>query len=121
MDISDDGEDIEGEGDYSTRMEELLSGDESDKEENAMNDSDSDEGFVYDGADAEKEATGYRQQLRDVLGSDHDEEEEEAEVEKSLVIVHDDEQVNSNYFVNLLTFFRSCLSLRLKYYLTIPL
>jgi hypothetical protein len=54
-------------GDYSTRMEELLSDDERGDAE-----VDEDEvGFVYDGVDADQ-VTGdnYRDQLRDVLGPD---------------------------------------------------
>lgn len=70
-------------GDYSTRMEELLSDEDED-------DAEADEyegGFVYDGVDADQ-VTGdnYRDQLRDVLGPDDSYyESEEQEVARSLL------------------------------------
>ena len=71
-------------GDYSTRMEELLS----DEDENGDAEADeNDGGFVYDGVDAEQ-VTGdnYRDQLREVLGPDDSYyESEEQEVERSLL------------------------------------
>lgn len=72
-------------GDYSTRMEELLS-DGDDEHDDAETDED-DSGFVYDGVDADL-VTGdnYRDQLRDVLGpEDSYDESEEQEVEQALL------------------------------------
>ncbi|KAI0663401.1 Golgi CORVET complex core vacuolar protein 8-domain-containing protein [Cubamyces menziesii] len=74
-----------GAGDYSTRFEELMSDgeDAGDHEENG--DEDEEGGFIYSGVDADP-AGGYREQLRQVLGPDHEEDEiEEQEVERSLV------------------------------------
>ena len=81
--FSDGGDDVDVHtGDYSSRMEELLS-DESDVQED---DSDAEEGFVYTGTDADEISGAYREQLRDVLGGEGDEDEtSENEVEKSLL------------------------------------
>ena len=84
-------------GDYSTQMEELFDGDEDtglDEEGHKSDDEDKEGGFFYDGIDADT-STRYKEQLRDVLGQDHEEDEEE-EVECSLVlenghVYHDDE------------------------------
>ncbi|KAI0633251.1 Golgi CORVET complex core vacuolar protein 8-domain-containing protein [Trametes polyzona] len=74
-----------GAGDYSTRLEELMSDGE---DGGANNDEDDDEegGFIYSGVDSDPTG-GYRDQLRAVLGPDHEEDElgEEEEVERSLV------------------------------------
>lgn len=87
---SDDAPD-DAVGDYSTRFDELMSDGEEDggrgHGEGADEDEDEDEGgFVYSGVDADPTG-GYREQLRDVLGPDHEEDEleEEQEVERSLV------------------------------------
>ncbi|KAK7687015.1 hypothetical protein QCA50_009514 [Cerrena zonata] len=60
--------------------------------EHAHEDSD-EEGFFYSGVDADNVQGGYKEQLRDVLGPDHegdDTEDSEVEVERSLV--HDVEE-----------------------------
>ncbi|KAH9929603.1 Golgi CORVET complex core vacuolar protein 8-domain-containing protein [Epithele typhae] len=74
-------------GDYSARFEELMSdGDNGGEQGEDDADDDEEEGFVYDGVDADPTG-GYREQLRQVLGADHEEDEleEEQEVERSLV------------------------------------
>lgn len=83
---ADDAPDA-GLGDYSARLEELMS----DGEEHGGEDGDEDgeeeeeEGFIYSGVDSDPTG-GYREQLRQVLGPDHEEDElEEDEVERSLV------------------------------------
>lgn len=67
-------------GDYSARMEELFDGDEEEHR-------DEEEEFLYDGVDAEQvTGTNYREQLRDVLGTDDTSDVfEEEEVERSLL------------------------------------
>lgn len=81
------------EGDYSTRMEELF---EDGDEEGGLEDDEDEEGFVYTGLDADESTGDYRSQLRDVLGPDHEEDEEleELEVEKSLLHEVNDEKVD---------------------------
>lgn len=80
-----------GEGDYSSRMEEIFSesgdGVEDLGRRSDADDDDDDEGFVYTGQDAEKALGGYREQLRDVLGAEVDESESEDErlIERSLL------------------------------------
>lgn len=69
-------------GDYSTRFEELMS-DEEHGSDHAGSDDD-EEGFVYNGVDAEQGGS-YKDQLRDVLGPDHEEDGSEEEVERSLM------------------------------------
>lgn len=91
FDFSDDGADgdshDEHPGDYSTRFEELMS----DAENGTAGHEDSDEeGFLYTGVDADELQGGYREQLRDVLGPEHEDDLEEVEVERSLV--HDVEE-----------------------------
>ncbi|KAI0373910.1 hypothetical protein BV20DRAFT_1049354 [Pilatotrama ljubarskyi] len=74
----------DGAGDYSARFEELMS-DGEDGDANDDNDDEDEGGFVYSGVDADPTG-GYREQLREVLGPDHEEDElEEQEVERSLV------------------------------------
>lgn len=85
--LSGNEEEVEDDqaGDYSTRMEELLS-DGDDEHGDAETDGD-DGGFVYDGVDADQ-VTGenYRDQLRDVLGPDDSyDDSEEQEVEQALL------------------------------------
>ncbi|KAJ7132765.1 Golgi CORVET complex core vacuolar protein 8-domain-containing protein [Mycena crocata] len=85
----DDDDDLHA-GDYSSRMEDLL-GDDDDVNSEANDDEDEDEaddgGFLYTGEDAADTSAAYRDRLRDVLGSDHDPEEEDLhEVERSLII-----------------------------------
>lgn len=97
--FSDDGGAEDAlEGDYSTRFEELMSDDE-DENKNVptrlshnKEAADEDEGFFYTGRDSQPSGT-YREQLRDVLGADvEDDELEEQEVESSLVhSVHEKE------------------------------
>ena len=73
-DGDDDSRDDHG-GDYSTRLEELLSDEEG---EHAGSEEEEEEGgFVYEGVDAEP-VGGYREQLRDVLGAEHEEDELES-------------------------------------------
>lgn len=85
----DEGEDDRDDhlGDYSTRLEELMS-DEDDQEGNANGaeyEDEDDEGFFYNGTDSAPAGT-YREQLRDVLGPEHDlDDAEEPEVENSLI------------------------------------
>lgn len=70
-------------GDYTTRLEELLSDGEHDSD--AQSEDEEEEGFCYTGVDADLSTT-YKDQLRDVLGPDHEEDEaEEVEVEHSLL------------------------------------
>ena len=73
-------------GDYSARLEELMSDDdEHGKNGNGVDEEDEDEGFFYTGVDAPP-AGSYREQLRDVLGPDHDiDDTEEPEVDNSLI------------------------------------
>ena len=76
-----------GLGDYSARFEELISDGEDGEGHGTDEDEDADEeAFVYSGVDSDPSG-GYREQLRDVLGPDHEEDEleEEKEVERSLV------------------------------------
>lgn len=86
-----DGEDSLDEhgGDYTTRLEELMSDDEELQEDTATvggeDEENEDEAFFYNGADSQPIGT-YREQLRDVLGpDDEDDELEEREVGHSLV------------------------------------
>ncbi len=75
-----------GLGDYSARFEELMSDGEDEDGHAGEEDEDEEAGFVYSGVDADPTG-GYREQLREVLGQDHEEDEldEEQEVERSLV------------------------------------
>ncbi|THU95630.1 hypothetical protein K435DRAFT_723399 [Dendrothele bispora CBS 962.96] len=92
---NDEHEFDEHPGDYSTRMEELF-----EDEEDGPNahidgdDSEDEEGFIYTGADADVSITSYRDQLRDVLGPEHEEEADSVvdarEVEKSLIVEHEE-------------------------------
>ena len=88
MDFSTSDE-TEIEGDYSTRMEEFLNDGDVSSEFREHDDEDEEdeeeEAFIYTGMDADDVPIGYKAQLRDVLGADH-EDESEAEVEKSLII-----------------------------------
>jgi hypothetical protein len=111
LDFSDDGNDDDAEelldvhaGDYSARMGELFdddddgdgdaSGTRNGHDPHGFAESDDDEGdvFVYDGKDAEPQASkqSYRDRLRDVLNDEdaeegEEEEEEERQVEHLLV------------------------------------
>lgn len=75
-------------GDYSTRMDEVFDEGEGDSDALDQEDEeDEEEGFLYTGVDAADVSTGYRDQLRDVLGPELTDDETEAhEVEKSLVV-----------------------------------
>ncbi|KAL4252775.1 VPS8 family protein [Abortiporus biennis] len=86
IDLSDEEEtQDEHVGDYSTRFEELMSDGEESSQKDKEDEDEDEEGFFYSGVDAEQ-VTGYREQLRDVLGPEHEEDElEEAEVEHSLL------------------------------------
>ena len=83
-DNDDDEAPDPGLGDYSARFDELMSDGEDHPDED--DEDDEEEAFIYDGVDADPTG-GYREQLRDVLGPDHEEDEleEEQEVERSLV------------------------------------
>ncbi|KAJ7096273.1 Golgi CORVET complex core vacuolar protein 8-domain-containing protein [Mycena epipterygia] len=75
-------------GDYSARMDDLLSGFDDVASEANDEEEDADSDFVYTGEDAAETSAAYRDRLRDALGSDHDPEEETDahEVERSLNI-----------------------------------
>jgi hypothetical protein len=72
---NDDGENL---GDYSTRMDEIFDDerDDNDSEVFGGDEEEEDEGFVYEGVDAPPKGA-YRDQLRDVLGSDNEEDEDD--------------------------------------------
>ena len=78
-------------GDYSAHMEELFEGEEDGSVNGHKHGSDDDEeeeeGFLYSGVDADA-SVGYKDQLRDVLGQDHEEDEDDdvLEVERSLIL-----------------------------------
>lgn len=82
-----EGEDVQDEdhlGDYSTRFDELMSDEDERSTHNAENE-ETDEAFFYTGVDSEPSGT-YREQLRDVLGLEHEEDStSEQEVERSLI------------------------------------
>ena len=85
----DDEPDLSHAGDYSSHMEELF---DEEAEESLRGDDpfeDEEEGFIYNGFDVVDAPTGYQEQLRDVLGPDHNEddgsESDVLEVENSLV------------------------------------
>jgi hypothetical protein len=70
----DDDEEFEyPAADYSARMEELLSEPEDEEDED-----DPDSEFVYTGVDAEVSSANYRDQLRDVLGPEHEDTDRES-------------------------------------------
>lgn len=73
---TDDVPDDDQLGDYSTRLEELMSDDEPSHghRQEAEDDDDGEEGFFYNGVDAEPSGT-YREQLRDVLGPEHEDDD----------------------------------------------
>jgi hypothetical protein len=77
-------------GDYSTRMDELFDEGEGDldaRDEEEGKEDEGEDGFLYTGVDAANVSTGYRDQLRDVLGQELTDDEVDAhEVEKFLVI-----------------------------------
>ncbi|KAF9529342.1 Golgi CORVET complex core vacuolar protein 8-domain-containing protein [Crepidotus variabilis] len=89
-----------GTGDYSTQMDELFDGEDDRDEdmgpkmkfgddEEVEEDDDDEDGFMYEGVDADA-SISYKEQLRDVLGQDHEESEEDdadevLEVERSLI------------------------------------
>ncbi|KAJ7647287.1 Golgi CORVET complex core vacuolar protein 8-domain-containing protein [Roridomyces roridus] len=83
------------EGDYSSRMEDLLGEEafDSDAQEEAEDDDDNEEGFVYTGQDASDTSAAYRDLMRDAMGSENDP-EEELEVEHSLIVQDDDEPLD---------------------------
>ena len=80
----EDTVDDHDEGDYSARLEELLKDDEGEhKSADGAQDEDDEEGFFYTGVDSQPSGT-YREQLRDVLGPENeDDEQEEEEVKDS--------------------------------------
>lgn len=92
---ADDVQDDEHPGDYSTRLGEVMS-DEEDFAAGHVDDDNDDEAFFYNGVDSEPAGT-YREQLRDVLGADHEDEDtsEAQEVEHSL-LVHEKEMLEAS-------------------------
>lgn len=92
-----DVEDLESddhEGDYSTRMEELMDDGEDSDTHDAV---EIDDGFLYTGIDSADMSTGYKDTLRDVLGPDHDEDDEMAEPPSLLLRVQDVEKSAFNH------------------------
>ena len=87
-DTEADGQDDDHFGDYSTRLEELMSDDEERPPGQDTAEDDEDEGFVYNGVDAEPSGT-YREHLRDVLGPDHDEDDVYAPPQAQPNVLHD--------------------------------
>jgi hypothetical protein len=91
-DVDSDADHDEHPGDYSTRMEELFEGGEEDLSDSHRKGDDSEEddgGFLYTGVDAGDLPTGYQEQLRDVLGSELSDDDDELEmdgVERALII-----------------------------------
>lgn len=89
-------------GDYSARLDEILS-DEGGYESAAAEDDD-DEAFLYTGKDASEVTGGYREQLKDVLDGDHDalgDDNRSLDQQQSLDAAHDrDEWIghDSSYF-----------------------
>ncbi|KAF8070487.1 Golgi CORVET complex core vacuolar protein 8-domain-containing protein [Lyophyllum atratum] len=83
-----DTNDEEHPGDYSTRMEELFDdGEDEAKEYEDGEEEEEEEGFLYTGVDAMSVPTGYRDQLRDVLGVELTDDELDAlEVEQSVIL-----------------------------------
>lgn len=86
----DDGHQDDG-GDYSTRFEELMSDDGEDGEHvngsghEDDDDDDDEEGFFYSGLDANPLGT-YREQLRDVLGPEHELDHADEHAAKDLLV-----------------------------------
>jgi hypothetical protein len=77
---SDDVDDVDFAGDYSTNMEDILGGDEEEEKTNAEEE---EESFLYEGVDAEA-AGAYRDQLKDILGAEHEDDElEEQDIDRS--------------------------------------
>lgn len=96
--ISDvDGEDAfeDHAGDYSTRLEELMSDEDGDETAAGIpgdeDGEENEEGFIYNGVDSEPTGT-YRDQLRDVLGPEHEEDEFEQQGGQENSIIHDIEE-----------------------------
>ncbi|TFK44739.1 hypothetical protein BDQ12DRAFT_33587 [Crucibulum laeve] len=88
----DDEHEHEHSGDYSTRMDELFDdGEDVLEAENDEEDEDEDVGFLYTGVDAPEISVGYRDQLRDVLGTDLDEDEEREEIDANNSFLSDSE------------------------------
>lgn len=83
-------------GDYSTRLGEVMSDEEELSRGQGHEESDDDEGFFYNGVDSEPAGT-YREQLRDVLGPEHEEDDvsDAQEVEHSL-LVHEKEMLEAS-------------------------
>jgi hypothetical protein len=86
----DDTDDFAHEGDYSTRMEELF--DEGESDMPGDDEDDPEEAFVYTGIDAEEALGGYRDQLRDVLEAEHEDDEVVEEIEVEISLLHNDEK-----------------------------
>ena len=95
---ADDIHDDDHPGDYSTRLGEVMSDEEdsSGAREHEGDENDDEEAFFYSGVDAEPAGT-YREQLRDVLGPEHEEDDtsDAQEVEHSL-LVHEKEILESS-------------------------
>ncbi|KAJ3575088.1 hypothetical protein NP233_g1320 [Leucocoprinus birnbaumii] len=79
-------------GDYSSRMEEILDGDDDEEEDGNefkldSDDEDVEEGFLYTGVDAAEgtAASNYKARMREILGQDDMTDEEDVEVPKVVV------------------------------------
>ncbi|TFY83559.1 hypothetical protein EWM64_g450 [Hericium alpestre] len=97
-DVTDDIEQDDHPGDYSTRMEELFDDDEEVEHKDVSEDevdSEEDGGFVYNGADAEQADGTYDDRLRDILGADPEDDDEVDEVEVERSLLHDAPDVQS--------------------------
>jgi hypothetical protein len=78
-----------GAGDYSARLHEIMNGVDNIEQGDVNGDAieeEEEEDFVYDGVDAEPRGD-YREQLRDILGPDHEDDElEEKDVEQTILL-----------------------------------
>jgi len=90
---SEDDDDLPNSS-YSSRMEELVADDDDDESDLLDDKSDDEEGFIYDGVDADDVSGNYRDRLRDALGMDPEEgTSPEDEVGRSLLPRGDSETV----------------------------
>lgn len=89
-DDDDDENEFTYPGDYSSHMDELFDGDDQDvsDQRDSGETSEEEDDFVYSGVDADAPAP-YRDQLREVLGQDHDE-------EPGIEVLDTDDTLNEN-------------------------
>jgi len=80
-------------GDYSTHMEELFEGDDTESNPPGEESEEDEADFLYSGVDADSSLTSYKAQLHDVLGQDHEDgnESDVLQVGKSLVLENAEE------------------------------